>query len=147
MKFNWFFDYYFLEQHSRYMALTLHFQRPFQRKSTPEHSIPRRRALFFAKRFLLRFCKLPIHFSYLLLGLEYYYWRIHELDAHDRWTQNLLPTAYYYTKLDIDRLLICRYRVMVNSLRSHINAKSDSLCMDSFFEYLHSNPSIFQSKH
>jgi len=84
MKYNYFFDRYYLESHGRFMSTDFHLLRPFYRKDTFENRIPRRRAFFFAKRFLLRFCSFPLHFSYLFLGLEYYFWRIYELDAIDR---------------------------------------------------------------
>ena len=118
MKFNWFFDSHFLKAHSYYMNVTFSLLRPFPRKPTPQQLVPRRRAFFFAKRFLLRFCPLPLFLSFTLFGLEYFYWRIYEYHSWTTWLDGLLPMAYFYLKLDIDRLLLSRYRSMGHLLET-----------------------------
>jgi hypothetical protein len=143
MKFNWFFDSHFLKAHASYMNLTFTLLRPFPRKPTPKLLVPRRRALFFAKRFLLRFCSLPCFFSYTLLGLEYFYWRIYEYTSSDKWLSHQLPMAYYYLKLDIDRLLLSRYRSMVFFLKDSSPPSFFALHKDSHHFHMHRNPSIF----
>lgn len=144
MKYNWFFDRYFLRAQSFYRTIHQSLDRPFRSKSTDTYSIQRSRALIFAKRFLLRFCALPMAFSYTLLGLEYYYWRLHELNAIATWTHNVLALTYYYVKLSIDKLLCSRYRSLLQFLHLTIRLFYPSLHMHSAFHYNFRNVAVYQ---
>lgn len=148
MKYSWFFDNYFLETQKPYMTLHSKSNRPFLNRSSATYSIDRRRAMIFARRLLLRFSPLPLYFSYTLLGLEYYYWRIHELDAVATWRQDILPMVYYYVKLNIDKLITSRYRTLIQRLRFSLQELYPSLhsANDAFFFKLR-NKAVYEKKH
>lgn len=148
MKFNWFFDTYFLKTHGSYLNvnITFNFIRPMKRKTALQPRLPRRRAIFFAKRFLLRFCPLPLFFSYTLLGLEYFYWRIYEYASSRRWLDHRLPLIYYYLKLNIDRLMLSRYYTLVGVLKDSTLLSLRPIYEDWGSSYIRSNKPIFHSE-
>lgn len=148
MKYNWFFDSYFLQAQRPYMVLHSKLNRPFLNRGSTTYSIGRGRAMVFARRFLLRFCSLPQYFSYTLLGLEYFYWRIHEQDAVATWRQDVLPLAYYYVKLNIDKLITSRHRTLIQRLRLSLQELYPSLhsALDAFYFKLR-NRAVYEKKY
>jgi hypothetical protein len=70
---------------------------------------PKRLKLFnYARHFLTPFLTMPVYYTYAIVGLEYYRWRIFSVNDNEKWLNSKLHYAYYFIKLDVDSLNIAR---------------------------------------
>lgn len=64
----------------------------------------------FAKEYMMSYLTVPVYYTYSVVGLEYYYWRIFSINSKEKWLDSRLHYYYYFIKLDVDTLISSRYQ-------------------------------------